>query len=242
MTVMDDQKDTEAVPLVHAEPASSTVEKGESGMVEVTAPMDLPEGYQLTVNVNNSQRSVTVPPGGVRSGETFKASASGSAEVYSNIPTGDWRDGLCDCFRFGCCHAMCWLGWCCQPVLSGQVMTRMSRDWFGGPGDRPIKSKTCSIVVTIWIIVVVIDIVLGSIQRSTYCFGGRTMINFDTGVQYIECPDGSIEYPTQTFMVLGQVSYWIGFVFFLYMLIAVCRTRANMRRKYQCDNEENFQN
>ena len=34
--------------------------------------------------------------------------------VNDGIPTGGWRDGLCDCCMFGPCHAMCclsyWLG------------------------------------------------------------------------------------------------------------------------------------
>lgn len=119
MTVTDDlEKDKlgeEDVPLVQATPASSTVEKGDSGMVEVVAPMDLPEGYQMTVSVNGQERSVTVPPGGARQGESFKGAVSGSADIYSNIPTGNWRDGLCDCCRFGCCHPLFWWGWCCEP-------------------------------------------------------------------------------------------------------------------------------
>jgi Cys-rich protein (TIGR01571 family) len=38
---------------------------------------------------------------------------------------GRWRDGIFDCFTFGCCHAhCCWACWF-QPCALGQVRTRM---------------------------------------------------------------------------------------------------------------------
>ena len=41
------------------------------------------------------------------------------------IPTGKWRDGLCDCFATGICHPMLWLACCCRPLAIGQVVTRI---------------------------------------------------------------------------------------------------------------------
>ena len=117
-------------------------------------------------------------------------------------------------------------------VLLGQVMTRMSRDWFGGEGERPSRSNTCYIVLAIWLVVIVIrNLILGSMQRATYCAGGWQWI--DNGQVYIKCPDGSIEYPSDRYFNLGTAMTVIGFCFFLYMLIATCRTRAYTRQKYQ---------
>ena len=39
----------------------------------------------------------------------------GGGGVSHFIPNEQWRDGLCDCCTFGCCHAMCCLGYWCQP-------------------------------------------------------------------------------------------------------------------------------
>lgn len=47
-----------------------------------------------------------------------------------HIPTGIWRDGLCDCFRLGS-HPHCWNAWCFKPCLVGQLLTRMRMTWLG---------------------------------------------------------------------------------------------------------------
>ena len=36
-----------------------------------------------------------------------------------------WKDGLCDCFRFGVFHASVWNALCCPTILMGQVLTRL---------------------------------------------------------------------------------------------------------------------
>jgi hypothetical protein len=77
----------------------------------VTAPTDLPAGYVLAVNVNGSVRNVRVPED-VKEGQSFEAIPDG---MSSAIPTGQWRDGLCDCCKHGCCEPMCCLGLWFQP-------------------------------------------------------------------------------------------------------------------------------
>ena len=79
--------------------------------VQVVAPMDLQEGYQLQVEVNGQIQTVTVPAGGVKEGQSFQAAPGGGAAGVSTkdgelhvIPQGQWRDGLCDCCKFGCCQ------------------------------------------------------------------------------------------------------------------------------------------
>lgn len=103
-----------AVPL---QGTSITTMNGAS-FVQVVAPMDLQEGYQMQVNVNGQIQSVTVPAGGVKEGESFQAQSMATTSaggVVHVIPSGKWRDGLCDCCQFGCCHAMCCFGLWCQP-------------------------------------------------------------------------------------------------------------------------------
>ena len=81
--------------------------------VQVVAPMDLQEGYQLQVEINGQTQTVTVPAGGVKEGQSFQAAPMGGgagAAVPTKdgavhvIPSGKWRDGLCECCTFGCCQ------------------------------------------------------------------------------------------------------------------------------------------
>mmetsp|Transcript_14256 Transcript_14256/g.19992 ORF Transcript_14256/g.19992 Transcript_14256/m.19992 type:complete len:212 (-) Transcript_14256:644-1279(-) len=44
---------------------------------------------------------------------------------------GHWKDGLCDCCKFGCFHPHLWNAWCFPVVLMGQVLTRMKMNWLG---------------------------------------------------------------------------------------------------------------
>lgn len=50
-----------------------------------------------------------------------------------NIPTGHWRDGICNFMANGCCHPMCCLACWCNPLALGQVATRMKLDAKGSP-------------------------------------------------------------------------------------------------------------
>ena len=84
-------------------------------LVEVVAPMALSGGYRLPVQVNGLRKVVLVPAGGVKEGQTFQAQPFDDDGVAHHIPVGRWRDGLCDCLTHGCCHAMCCLGFWCEP-------------------------------------------------------------------------------------------------------------------------------
>jgi len=230
----------------------------EPDLVEMVAPMDLQEGYQLTVDVNGQNRVVSIPPGGVKQGQTFQArpflpaassmttttattsspymstiSAAGGKPAEAHyIPSGQWRDGLCDCCTLGCCHAMCCLGFWFEPILVGQVMTRMSRDCCGGRGRPPSTSNTCKIITVIFIAVFCAEAVLNIIRNQQTCDGGRLQFNFETGENEILCPDGSVEEPTDTYNILRGIGGLVSFVFGIYILVLTCRTRQVIRRKY----------
>mmetsp|Transcript_2894 Transcript_2894/g.5781 ORF Transcript_2894/g.5781 Transcript_2894/m.5781 type:complete len:269 (+) Transcript_2894:148-954(+) len=113
-------------------------------MVEVSAPSDLPGGYVFDAVANGQTFSVTVPAGGVSRGQTFSAPfVPGGGGVSASVPEGRWKDGLCDCCMFGCCHPALWMGICCRLALLGQVQNRLRLNWLGvraNPGDRsPFK-------------------------------------------------------------------------------------------------------
>ena len=99
--------------------------------VDVIAPTNMAEGYQFIVDAAGGRRlRVQVPAGGVVAGQRFGAivlhhddnnNVAAAAQDPHMIPRGRWRDGLCDCCRFGCCHPQCCLTCWCGPCALGQV-------------------------------------------------------------------------------------------------------------------------
>jgi len=104
-------------------PVTATGSPAAGGLVEVIAPLELQEGYPLQVLENGQTATVLVPAGGVKEGQVFQAPTTPNMATVTQdgagnehfIPSGKWRDGLCDCFKFGCCNAMFCLGFCCSP-------------------------------------------------------------------------------------------------------------------------------
>jgi hypothetical protein len=121
----------------------------------------------------------------------------------------------------------------CIAVVAGQVMTRMSLNFCGMPGARPKASNTCVIVFVIWLIVIIALAVIGVATRAQNCAGGTQVYNIDTGENYVSCPDGSTETISTTTQILSLAYSAIWLAFFVYFTMAVCFTRAAMRRKYQ---------
>jgi len=125
-------------------------------MVEVSAPSDLPGGYVFDAVANGQTFSVTVPAGGVSRGQTFSAPfVPGGGGVSASVPEGRWKDDLCDCCMFGCCHPALWMGICCRLALLGQVQNRLRLNWLGeraNPGDQsPFKVLLgISIFAMVW--------------------------------------------------------------------------------------------
>lgn len=87
-------------------------------LVEVTAPADLPEGYQFEAIVGGQQQKlqVTVPPGGVEAGQKFAVpyTAAAAAPAVVSIPVGHWKDELYECYRYGWCHTHIWTSLGCS--------------------------------------------------------------------------------------------------------------------------------
>ena len=71
------------VPLVNATEVTPVA----GSTVEVVAPMDLQEGYELQIQVNGERKSVLVPPGGVRQGCLLYTSPSPRDQRGSRMPS-----------------------------------------------------------------------------------------------------------------------------------------------------------
>ena len=131
---------------------SSSSQPQQPTNVQVIAPATLQSGYTFDAQYEGHTFTVTVPAGGVVKGQRFivpyvppllsadattiEAPLLPSSHIHrggaeDTIPTGVWRDSLCDCCRFGPCHPSLCIAWFCRPILIGQILTRMQMTWLG---------------------------------------------------------------------------------------------------------------
>jgi len=101
----------------------------ETLVVHVTAPASLPAGYTFEAEINGDPEKVftcDVPDGGVEEGQIFLAPLPHDYDSPRlRAPIGTWKDGLCDWFNAGICHASLWCALCCTQIAMGQTMSRM---------------------------------------------------------------------------------------------------------------------
>jgi len=143
-------------------------------MLQITAPADMPEGYEFDAaigsgdstigngqgNDNSDSNSaatatikVQVPPGGIEKGQTFSVpfpaqmTSQLAAAATIRIPVGNWRDGLFDWWKHGVCHPHCWTACCCSTLAAGQVMSRMGLDWTGKPARTPGQAAAAFTII-----------------------------------------------------------------------------------------------
>ena len=143
---------------------------------------------------------------------------------YSSPIMGRWKDGLCDCFTYGCCHPSLWCAWCCPQLLMGQVLTRMKLSWVGDPTDgasgewRQTFKRVVMIVVAYFFL-------------SSYLGPPPTVVveTDDDIVGYEEMPLGDSEYPTWKKQSYDIVNLAFG----LYSLIVMIKLRSYIRSQYR---------
>jgi Cys-rich protein (TIGR01571 family) len=131
----------------------------------IIAPATLGPFYSFTANVDGIDFLVTVPEGGVTEGQAFQvpypttSNANPATAVIvtntqqpqnpTNIPTGHWRNDICDCCEV-ISIGMFWQGWCCTPILLGQLMTRFKLNLCGTPSAS--YERTFWVVLGLWIL------------------------------------------------------------------------------------------
>ena len=80
----------------------------QSRMVDVISPADLPGGYHFEAEIEGQRFLATVPPCGVRQGETFTSVMRELDSVAIDIPVAYWKDGMTSACKHGCCHPSIW--------------------------------------------------------------------------------------------------------------------------------------
>ncbi|KAG7337558.1 PLAC8 family domain containing protein [Nitzschia inconspicua] len=141
-----------SVPLI-----SSPSKDSPTMTVEGNGPASLSEGvvFWATITRGNdatdckkptrSSFPVRVPIGGVESGQTWLVPIMTEHDEgftddigdfehneqvqQQTVQYGQWRDGLCSCFRHGLCHPHIWNAWLCPQILLGQLLVRMKMTW-----------------------------------------------------------------------------------------------------------------
>jgi len=193
--------------------------------IEVVAPADLPEDYEFDAQVGDRIFSVKVPRGGVEEGQKFSVTLPGGSDAVSDsmctprvsIPTGAWRDGLCDCFRHGCIHPVIFNAVFCPLIATAQVMTRMGLTMWGVSGQVFETSQTFKKILFIVVLLVSIDRILAAMMFTQY---KRIDFNYSFA-------DARHAYQTIEF-----IKNCLSFVLAVYTIYAITKTRKFVRNKY----------
>jgi Cys-rich protein (TIGR01571 family) len=123
-----------------------------------------------------------------------------------DIPTGRWRDGICDCFTYGAFHAQCWLSCCCSLIALGQLMTRLNLNAIGKPASSRLRGYTSPFYVMTFLVAI-----------YWLCF----VVPY-----YAKLIQNPSSKPSPWYNVLM-------FSFFVYFVTAHTRTRNLVRRKFK---------
>uniref|UniRef100_A0A6U9XI97 Uncharacterized protein n=1 Tax=Pseudo-nitzschia australis TaxID=44445 RepID=A0A6U9XI97_9STRA len=189
----------------------TTVAKAIPATCKVVAPATLKANSTFEATVDGITFMVTVPEAGVDEGETFEVPYPKGAATAFSAPTGTFRSGLCSCFSSCCCPFM--MGWCCAPVVLGQVLERLNFGWGGCPrvnADGSRDTRPSPPICMVFLIATVVMVIIGA---STSGAGTST----ENSYAYI----GSI---------VGGIWAWYLFI------VATC-ARINMRKKFDIEPE-----
>jgi len=189
-------------------------------MIEIVAPATLMEGYRLDTQVGDRVITVAIPPGGVEKGQKFSVpmspdSASGSKGVQkSHVPVGHWKDGLCDCFRYGLFHAsLCTSCWC-HALAAGQVITRLQLNWLGKTTDSSAeKANAFPSLFTI----------------SMVYFSLKLLLFFIIMGMMPEDPDQPAPDAVQPYAMMSDI---INYAYFFLSAVVIFNLRKFVRQKY----------
>jgi len=112
--------------------------------------------------------------------------------VAFSVPTGQWRRDFCSCFNdFSWC--VCLMGWCCSPIMMGQVIQRLKLNWFGCPvtnskngqkGNEQPSKPICIIFTILTLLLFVIGVIVQHTLSPTLVYVG-CIITVIIGVYFI---------------------------------------------------------
>ena len=121
-------------------------------------------------------------------------------------PTGQWKDGLFQCFKHGVCHPHIWCAFCCSKISMAQIMTRMKLTWLGEHGPRESTKNTFLVVL---------------------------ILLFSYAVYSTSLGIGTWSYPPGNAPIFFVVAKYIGATLFIcWSVYSLMRTRQSVREQY----------
>ena len=194
-------------------------------MMRVQAPTDLPPGYRLQVADKYEQKfDITVPDLGAKQGDVFVVPTPDGYQhdelIYA--PTGQWRDGIFDCFKHGPCHPSVACAFFCSPILMGQVMERSRLTFCGNLLRKKFNPSAFKVVLILTATYAALNTIL-----SVY-MAYKTEVEEEANGYMVTINYGPV--PIIAKNVLGMS-------FGLFCVIALVNTRRNVRRQFAIPEE-----
>ena len=142
-----------------------------------------------------------------------------------HIPYGKFRDGVCSCTKLGWRHPWCWFGCCCFSCALGQILWRFRLNVWGRPLPAQYNGKwtTFQLLTVASFYYHIVNYLLGSLFDSY-----RADDDLENSQDVDDYSDAQESF-TLSLDVLNQV---ISAIFWLYIVIILCRTRRWIRRRY----------
>jgi hypothetical protein len=184
-------------------------------LISVLAPSSLPPGYELHVESRESKGfTVIVPQGGVREGDIFLAPIPHGykMEELTDVPTGKWKDGICDLFRYGVCQPALFCAFFCTDIAMGQIMQRMRLSW---TGNRTVGGRALNTFRT----VLILCVCYGIFDTALGVYIAASMNVTENGYYYYYVSNVSPTIP-----IIRNV---VGVLFTLWSIYALYKTRQN---------------
>lgn len=205
--------------------------------VQVVAPSNLEGGFNFQATVDGTTFVVTVPPDGVRQGETINiphpsapplvidAETIPDENVSSSVPYGKWKDGLLSCCAFGCCHPSLCCALYFPSIAIAQIRRRLMLPLLSGRTTTASKAHCAFWTI---ILLTIIFYCLPFLQcYITYpnTEGNNSYYND----QSTDCMQNVFNFnSTQTQTTYGTVASILTLIF----ILMVVRTRRQIRKKY----------
>lgn len=204
------------------------------------------EGQRFIVPFTPRAVAVAVPADSTTAAAiaTAKSKHQGNGGVAHGIPTGIWRDGLCDCCRFGPFHPHFLCALCFKPCLLGQIMTRMKMTWLGkrtrdGSSDNENDSRievdhqrwknTFRNIAIVTLVFYGIQLLTATPQLEDEKASGGDQQPLDKSVYYDQLSE--VDKARYT------VNSWISTLFAFYLIYIMIQLRATLRHVYSIPEE-----
>ena len=218
-------------------------------------PATLEAGFTFEAMYEGNTFTVVVPDGGVSKGQRFivpftpttvPVAIPVNGQVQNNttqnrggsIPIGIWRDGLCDCCAYGCCHVHLFMTTCFRSCLIGQILTRMKMTWLGkrtrdettgNLNDSRVETddswkNTFRNIVIVTILFCGINILTATPTGMEDGMDIKTVGNMDETPNYESLSDSD--------KLKITINSWMSTLFGFYIFYIIVQLRATLRHVY----------